>query len=136
MNGIFKATASGPNLQLNSTLRAQKCLGHRLNPQTPHLWKFKFWTHKGLENQTFVHTFILYKAKRSRRPPFALPFRVFLVKVGDFYVMSLLCNFMLESSAKIGNLEASTALGMIEMVVSNFYLEHDPYSSTCRTNEA
>ena len=35
MNGIFKATASGPNLQLNRTLRAQKCLGHRLKPADP-----------------------------------------------------------------------------------------------------
>ena len=95
--------------------------------------------------------FVVYAAKkrgdsstsRSWRswaePPFAplcMSRRVFLVKVRYFYVMFYFATrlvFMLESSAKIGNLAlVERALGMIEMAC-NFYLG-DP--STCRTNEA
>ena len=61
---------------------------------------------------------------------------VMFVSSFHFYVMFYFATrlvFMLESSAKIGNLAlVERALGMIEMAC-NFYLG-DP--STCRTNEA
>ena len=112
MNGILEATASGSNL---------------LNPP-PSGPKMSGSLHTPAADPPFMEILVL-DTQRSRKLDFCRVSaicaqfserrcRVFLVKVGYFYVMSTLqlsLVFMLESSAKIGNLEASRALGMIEM---------------------
>ena len=145
MNGMPPTAleASVANLQLYPPLRPKNVWVTEYQ-QTPHLWKFKFWTDKG---KTLLCMQLKKRGDSSTsrswrswaEPPFAplcMSRRVFLVKVRYFYVMFYFATrlvFMLESSAKIGNLAlVERALGMIEMAC-NFYLG-DP--STCRTNEA